>query len=173
MINCVKYLKQKFQPQQSNILRVFILHAEMIKSFVYYFNNDIKGNSNFRSVRNYNDHGIEYICKLLIEQIILFSNDNSFSLENYVMIYYNIEQFEQNVSKKHLESRFSINKTIIEKFSECKDIFYQKLIASLKGEVEESFANFFSDNFKKKNTLNKEPSYFKHMILTFKVFLEE
>lgn len=171
MINCVKYLKQKFKPQISNILKIFVLHSEMIKTFVLYFKKDIKANGNLKSVHNYNDHGIEYICKLLIEQIILFSNSNKFDLGDYLLIYYNIEQFEKNVSKKYLKSRFHINKSIIEKFNDSREIFYSKLIKSLEKEIDSSFANFFNDNFRKKNSLNKEPGYFTTFIKIFKVGL--
>ena len=147
------------------------MHAEILKQFIEYYEKDLKLTSDFKAVDRYSDYGVEHLCKLLIDELKEFLKSDEFILDELLIIYYNIYQFEHNIAKKHLNEKFNVNKSLNDNFRQLKDSLYEKIIIKLNKDIEFNLSNFAVNNFRRKNTLNSEPQYFDKFVNTFKVKL--
>lgn len=159
-----------FKPHKVHIMKIFVMHAEILKQFIEYYEKDLKLTSDFKSVDRYSDHGVEHLCKLLMEELMKYLKADEFILEELLTIYYNIYQFENNIAKKYLNEKFNVNKSLSDNFRQIKDNLYERIIVKLNKDIEFNLSNFVVNNFKRKNTLNSESQYFEKFVNTFKVF---
>lgn len=169
MVNCTKYLKTTFKPFKTHVLKIFVMHAEILKQFVEYYEKDLKLTSDFKSVDRYSDHGVEHLCKLLIGELGGYLKSDEFILEELLLIYYNIYQFENSIAKKYLNEKFNVNKNLNDGFRRAKDQLYERIIVKLNKDIDFNLSNFVVNNFKRKNALNAEAQYFEKFVNTFKV----
>lgn len=170
MVNCVKYLKETFKAQESWILNVFFLYSKMIKEFVAFFDKDLQLDKRFKSIEKYCCYGVEFINKLLLNDIKNYLQVVDFETVKLSFIYFNVIKFKNNVLKKYLTEQFYVHRDLINNYDVCQNLIYEKIISKIVKDIHKYFLVFAQVNFNtSKSKLQKGPEYFQNIINPFKV----
>ena len=169
MVNCVKYLKETFKAQESWILNIFYFYAKMIQEFVAFFDKDLQLDKRFKSIEKYCCYGVEFINKLLLNDIKNYLEIIDFELEKLGFIYFNVIKFKKNVLKKYLTEQFYVHRDLINNYDVCQNLIYEKLISKIEKDIHKYYLVFAQISLGSKSKLQEKAEYFENIINPFKV----
>lgn len=169
--NKYKYLKQAFNRKTTNIMTGFSKYARVMGLFKSNTKNDFNFDIEPKMLAKYTDHGVQFIAETCLKNVNTFmQNLKNISLENLILIRYNLYQLEKHVLRFFIDDTLSFEKDFLETIMNMKNNLYEQIITVLNAEIENSLTIFINGNFKKKNAVKKSPDLFLKLVQPLLVF---